>query len=398
MSRLLVSTSALLWGFQFAFLNPVLALLLVTLHGATPADVGWVLAVYNAGGFVATLIIPAWADRTRNYVGPMLVCAVLTVALAVALVLTTSLPIAVVALVALGGPTGVGSTLLFAQLRHAGVGLAAIMQTRAVVSIAWVAGPPLATLIMGVFGNRAILPVLAALGVLNVLGTVAMGRAGRRGVDLQAPAAGFERDGASVRMPVVAAIVVAFTLLQSTNAAVTSILTLYVTQDLGLALLWGGIVLGVAALLEIPAFWLIGRLSARYSSRVLMLSGCAAGIVFYAGLMFARGPVSLLLLQVPNAWFFAIVAGTGLTVFQDIIPRPGLATGLNMNTRKVGAIIAGPIIAVASIGPVGFPGVFAVCAALTAVALVILLVRAPEPNAGLAANRRHPNSWMLAQR
>ena len=104
MKRALTSSSALLWGLQFAFLNPVLALLLVTLFHATTADVGWVLAVYNAGGFIASLVIPGWADRSANYLRPMLICAVLTVALAGVLSMTTSLPAAVIALVVLGGP------------------------------------------------------------------------------------------------------------------------------------------------------------------------------------------------------------------------------------------------------------------------------------------------------
>jgi hypothetical protein len=42
--RLLYPPSAArLWGLQFAFLNPALALLLVTLFDATAAEVGWVL-------------------------------------------------------------------------------------------------------------------------------------------------------------------------------------------------------------------------------------------------------------------------------------------------------------------------------------------------------------------
>jgi SET family sugar efflux transporter-like MFS transporter len=60
--RLLVPSAALLWGLQFAFLNPALALLLVTLFDATPDQVGTVLAVYNASGFVASLVLPAYAD------------------------------------------------------------------------------------------------------------------------------------------------------------------------------------------------------------------------------------------------------------------------------------------------------------------------------------------------
>jgi SET family sugar efflux transporter-like MFS transporter len=62
-----VPSAALLWGLQFAFLNPALALLLVTLFEATATQVGTVLAVYNASGFVASLVLPAYADRARSY-------------------------------------------------------------------------------------------------------------------------------------------------------------------------------------------------------------------------------------------------------------------------------------------------------------------------------------------
>ena len=119
MRRLLVPSAALLWGLQFALLNPILAVLLVAVFDATAAQVGLVLAVYNASGFVASLILPAYADRRHDYVRPMLACAILTLALAGLLALTTSLPVAVCALVALGGPAGVGNSLLFAQLNTA---------------------------------------------------------------------------------------------------------------------------------------------------------------------------------------------------------------------------------------------------------------------------------------
>ncbi len=66
MNRRLVSSSALLWGLQLAFLT-ALALILVELYGATTAEVGWVLALYNAGGFLASLLVPAYADRRQDY-------------------------------------------------------------------------------------------------------------------------------------------------------------------------------------------------------------------------------------------------------------------------------------------------------------------------------------------
>ena len=74
MKRLLVPSAALLWGLQFAFLNPALALLLVALYDASAGEVGTVLAVYNASGFVASLLVPAHADRQREYLRPMLGC------------------------------------------------------------------------------------------------------------------------------------------------------------------------------------------------------------------------------------------------------------------------------------------------------------------------------------
>ena len=82
--------------------------------------------------------------------------------------------------------------------------------------------------------------------------------------------------------------------------------------------------------------------------------------------------VLLVALQVLNAWFFAVVAEVGLTLFQQIIPRPGLASGLYMNTRRLGAIVSGLIISFGSMTALGYSGIFAVCAALTALALALI--------------------------
>ena len=150
-----------------AFLSPALALILVNLYGASTTEVGWVLGIYNASGFIASLVVPAYADRKRDYLGPMLACGVLTLALAGVLAAVTTLPLATIALVVIGGPAGVGSSLLFAHLRHSGARPADIVNTRAIVSVAWVAGPPLATLIIGLLGERAILLALAAVAILT---------------------------------------------------------------------------------------------------------------------------------------------------------------------------------------------------------------------------------------
>src|SRR5699024_10702747 len=274
--RLLIPSTALLWGLQFAFLNPALALLLTTLYSASTTEVGWALALYNASALIATTIIPARADRTGQYLRPMIVSAVLTVVLAAVLALVTSLPLAMAALVVLGGPAGVGSTLLFAHLRHAGATSGQIINTRAIFSVAWVAGPPIATFIIGAFGERAVLGTIAMIALLSIgAATTLQSRAPAE------PAPSRERPppeaGPVPGLRRATVVVAAFVLLQAADATATSFMTVYVTQSLALDVVWAGIALGTAAGLEIPSLFLMGRLSGRFSAQLLIVTGCALG-------------------------------------------------------------------------------------------------------------------------
>ena len=351
------------------------------LFDATPGEVGGVLAVYNASGFVASLVLPAYADRKAEYLRPLLACAVLTLALVVLLAVSTSLPIAVIGLVVLGGPAGVGSALLFAHLKHSGAAPADVVNTRAIMSFAWAAGPPLAAFIIGAFGERAILVVIAAVAVLMIAATAAM-LAERSAAGVEQPEPG-EAAVADRPMPraVVALIVAAFVALQATNYTVVAIMGVFVTQTLGLDVVWAGIALGVAAGLEIPFLLLSGRLSRRHSSLTLVAAGSLVGVVFYVGMAAVSGTVALIGLQILNACFFAAIAGVGLTLFQEVIARPGMASGLYMNARRVGAIVAGPLIGFGSLTALGYRGTFVACAVLTVVALaaIVIAARASSP-------------------
>jgi SET family sugar efflux transporter-like MFS transporter len=167
-------------------------------------------------------------------------------------------------------------------------------------------------------------------------------------------------------------------------------MSLFVTRTLGMPGAWAGIVLGVAAALEIPALLAIGRLSRRYTDRTLLASGCVAGVAYYAGMAVVASPAALLALQALNAVFYAAVAGVGLTLFQAVIPRPGLASGLFLNTRRVGAIVAGAIIGLGSHTSLGYGGVFAVCAtlALAGLAAVGAAARVMSPRTAEPGPRR----------
>ncbi|WP_457950035.1 MFS transporter [Pseudarthrobacter sp. alpha12b] len=272
-----------------------------------------------------------------------------------------------------------GSSLLFAHLRHSGAGPSAVFNTRAIMSVAWVAGPPVATFIMGWFGNRTMLLAIAAVAVINIATAAVMIKA-RTAASAAAAAGRQQVSPASTpeEPPVdrlrVALIMAAFILLQATNATVMTIMTVYVTETLKMDVMWAGIALGVAAALEVPALLLVGRLSGRFSQLGLLATSCIAGIGYYLGLGVTTGPLLLLVLQVLNAWSFAGIAGVGLPLFQQMIPKPGLSTGLYMNTRRIGAIVSGPIIAAGSLTALGQRGIFLTSAVLTLLGLAIVVV------------------------
>jgi SET family sugar efflux transporter-like MFS transporter len=215
--------------------------------------------------------------------------------------------------------------------------------------------------------------------VLNVATTAIM--ISRRRADARAVAAGDtapvvprEQDPSPVSRAGIVLIMAAFVLLQATNATGMTIMTVYVTETLRLDVIWAGIALGVAAALEVPALIGIGRLSDRHSPLGLIVTSCAAGVGYYLGLAFVTGPIPLIALQLLNAWFFAGIAGIGLPLFQQLIARPGLSTGLYTNARRIGSIVSGPIIVIGSLTVLGQRAIFLTCAALTLVGLIIIAV------------------------
>ncbi|WP_022908696.1 MFS transporter [Aestuariimicrobium kwangyangense] len=369
-SRALSSAAAGLWGLHFAFLTPALAFILVALLDMTPTQMGTVLAISNAGGFVAAIVLPAWADRTRQYPRFLIAAVLCTLALVAVLASTTSLPVVVAALVVLGGPAGTGMSMLYGHLRAAGTPARSIVHTRTMVSLAWIIGPPVATFLISGFGNDAILWALALVAVGNLATTVLLMREHAR----SASPAKAPDDHLDLPRLIVALIMVAFVLMQAANAAGISVMNLHVVDSLGLSLWWAGLALGLAAALEVPALLWLGRLTARWSSLGLLVSGAIASIAYYPLMALAQGPVVLLGSQVLNAWGVATMSGVGITLFQQMIPSPGLAAGLMTNTRRIGTIVSGGLIAVAAGGLRGYRTVFLGCGLLAVLGLVILLV------------------------
>ena len=318
--------------------------------------------------------MPSHADRRGDYLRPLLWCGGLTIALASALALVTTLPLAVLALVALGGPAGVGIGLLFAHQKHIGTSVSGIMKTRAIFSFSWVAGPPVATFMLGLLGKRSVLWAVAGIAALGIVFTVLMMRdRGRRAGPIVTEDSR-ESVLAVLRQPRVVVLMLAFLLLIGTTSASVATVTLFVTHRLGLDVIWGGVALGTCAALEIPFLLTLGRLKERFGSAWLLLVGGLAGAAYYASMVVITGPAMLVAAQLLNAIFIATIQGLGLTIFQEVVPRPGLASGLFMNTQRLGAVLSGPVIALGALPGLGYGWVFVACVPLVLLGLALLVL------------------------
>lgn len=124
---------------------------------------------------------------------------------------------------------------------------------------------------------------------------------------------------------------------------------LFIINELHLPEKLAGVMMGTAAGLEIPTMLIAGYFAKRLGKRLLMCIAVVAGLCFYAGMLLAHAPATLLGLQLLNAIYIGILGGIGMLYFQDLMPgQAGSATTLYTNTIRVGWIIAGSLAGIAA--------------------------------------------------
>ncbi|WP_324022734.1 MFS transporter [Aeromonas caviae] len=235
---------------------------------------------------------------------------------------------------------------------------------RAQFSLAWVIGPPIAFALAIGYGFEvmylasALAYVICAFVVWRWLPSLPL------------PVMDSEVERVSSwRDPSVRALFIASTLMWTCNSMYLINMPLYITRELGLEEKLAGLLMGTAAALEIPFMLLAGYYTRRFGKRPMMLLAVLAGVGFYGGLVTLSSQHALIALQLLNAIFIGIVAGIGMSYFQDLMPgRAGVATTLFSNSIRTGSIMAGAIAGtVAELW--SFHGVFMVAAALALMAL-----------------------------
>ncbi|ANQ63557.1 sugar efflux transporter [Staphylococcus equorum] len=131
----------------------------------------------------------------------------------------------------------------------------------------------------------------------------------------------------------------AFILLHIGQWMYTLNMPLFVTKYLNEAEGYVGGLASLCAGLEVPFMVVLGILSAKFTTRVLLMLGGLFGGLFYFSIGVFESLVMMFVGQVFLAVFLAILLGLGISYFQDILPDfPGYASTLFANAMVIGQL------------------------------------------------------------
>ncbi|ANZ43546.1 hypothetical protein BBK82_44475 [Lentzea guizhouensis] len=259
---------------------------------------------------------------------------------------------------------------LFAYGREVSQGPSMVVSVlRTLLSVAWVAGPPVAALLVskigwfGLFASTAVLQL--GVAVIAWFLPVPAEAPKQETVEEEAPA-GPSRGRTSV-------VSVAFTFLQGSVALAVSGLPLFITTDLEGTAGDAGLVMGLCAALEIPMMLWFGSLANRKSLHMMVVVGAAISLGYHSLMLVTDAVWQVMAAQLLHATVISLIMGVGINYFQSLDPeRPGHTTTMFSNTQIVGSMIAGPLLGVAQ--GIGFRSVYAFTLGMCVVGLVLLLV------------------------
>ena len=362
-------------GLSTAMASPFLALFLTEAVHADPLR----LAVFLAAAPVAVVCVSTLVGRLSDR---MPVRRTLLLATALAGCAGTGLTAVVrdyrallIITVTLTAAAGAMMPQVFAYAREALHGSDRVAMTmsslRTLFSIAWVAGPPLAAVLLGaggfplVYGTASLMYAVAAMVVLVAL------REPRQPTAAEAAAV---RRGADAPRAVIWLTIAVFVLTRCAGNLSVQGLSLFVTRELGGNVGDAGLLLGLCAALEIPLMLGFGLLAARIPVHRLLVLGTACALGYTSLVAVAADTWVLVAGQLLNAASIAALTGLGVTYVQDMLPRhPGRASTLFGNTFPAGAVLAGPVLGLAQ--HAGYRMPYVVAAVLSAAALALLVLR-----------------------
>ncbi|WP_017348341.1 MFS transporter [Pantoea sp. A4] len=333
-------------GVAGALQAPTLSLYLTREVAVPPFWVGLFFTVSAVAGIVVSMLVAKRSDSMKDRRKLILFCCAMAVANALVFAFSRHYLTLITLGVLLTSLASVAMPQIFALAREysdreakEAVMFSSVM--RAQLSLAWVIGPPLSFMLALNYGFVTLYLVVGVMFLLTMLlvGFTLPSITREPGLMQSGgmPVSGWRnRD---VRLLFIASVI-----MWTCNTMYIIDMPLYISSTLQLPEKLAGVLMGLAAGLEIPVMLLAGYLAKRIGKRNLVLIALAAAVLFYIGMVSLTSRNALLYLQLFNAVFIGIIAGIGMLWFQDLMPgRPGAATTMFTNSISTGMILAGVI-------------------------------------------------------
>jgi SET family sugar efflux transporter-like MFS transporter len=373
------STLALfLSGLGISAAAPLIASFLVTELGAS-LPVAGLYYLTNLAAPIAGYLVGARSDRTGRRLGLFRICAVAGFAGWIGIAFSTELWMPFVISFIILGFAGAATSQLFAAVHDeitahptsSDDGVVAIV--RMALTAGWVIGPVLGSFLAASAGLRA---MFLGVAVATLAQIIPLGRL-RGTPPLSAPEHSTRATAPTFRamLPLLA-----FTALYICVYAGESVkyayLPLYMNEQLRLAPVLSGAIIGIQPLVElalIPLAVIVGR---RVGMTRLMAFAAACGVA--ANICFATTgtPAGLFAGQILMGAVWGVFAALGIIVAQRLLPTAvATASAIFLSSTAISSAIGG-LVGGLGVAVIGLPLVFIIPAAFAAIAVIGLLAMA----------------------
>ncbi|MGA5362562.1 sugar efflux transporter [Streptomyces purpurascens] len=360
-------------GLAGALVSTSVSLFLAGPVGATPLMTGLFFSARGVLEIAAGLTVGTLSDRMLNRRTLLMLCPLLSAAGALSYAAFRDYLLLLATGAVLFGLGGAGFAQIFAYNRdyaqaHALDSTLLNSILRSITSVCWIIGPPLGFLVVDAQGFAPLYLLAAFLYAMSgLLCRCLLPDLPRDPVKRKSAGNPFTGPGRPLLL-----LLPAVVLFLAVNSIYQINIALFVTLDLGLRPSFTGLMIGLAAALEVPVIVLTGRYAHRLGTWRLVLGAAAVSALFFATLPFIHSPAALLLSQLPGAVCTGVLLSLPLSLLQDALPgRAGTASSLYTSSQQAGILLAGATAGVVTQWA-GYTAVFFVCAGLsTAAALLV---------------------------
>lgn len=350
-SRAIYVCMALLIPFANSLINPVLSLFATLELKLTALQVSFLFMLLPVATVVIVQLCGRYSDKGLERPLIITVAALCGLASCVLLSLRPPYWILCTAGMVLMGAYSVSFPQLFASarefsLRYLSNALMFTTVLRALCSLAWVGGPPIAYFMVSSFSFDLLFIIAGSMFTLGALLAFSL----LPSISLPKDAAHEEQLDLLHKPQLLLLFIGTAGIFTAFSGYIIS-MPLFVVQELQLPEKLPGAMFALAAFLEIPIMLIAAKVARRVGLKRIMFTGFGSLVLFLMLMCVVEHILLLLLMQLLSALFIGLVSSMGMVFFQELEPKlPGQATSLFVNAGTVGQILGGALFALADLG------------------------------------------------